>query len=191
VTRRTSELEKANRDKERLIGALREQSSVLERAAREDPLTGIANRRHFMQRLAAEIEVAQAAGRPLTLAIADLDRFKLVNDDLGHGVGDEALRRSAALMRGLCREDDLVARIGGEEFALLLTGMAHRDAAAFCERLRSAIESHDWRRVHPRLRVTVSIGVWQWNEAADAEALLEAADAQLYRAKRAGRNQVA
>jgi diguanylate cyclase (GGDEF)-like protein len=191
VARRTSELEKANRDKERLIGALRQQSSVLERAASEDPLTGIANRRHFMQRLAAEIEVAQAAGRPLTLAIADLDRFKLVNDDLGHGVGDEALRRSAALMRGLCRGNDLVARIGGEEFALLLTGMALADAAAFCERLRSAIECHDWRRVHPRLHVTVSIGVWEWNGAADAEALLEAADAQLYRAKRAGRNRVA
>src|SRR5687767_13775657 len=191
VAERTAELERAARDKERLIVALREQSRALERAACEDPLTGIANRRHFMQRLAAEIEVAQAMGQPLTLAIADLDRFKLVNDVLGHGVGDDALRQSAALMRGLCRDTDLVARIGGEEFALILPGLALRDAAAFCERLRCAIEEHEWRQVHPRLRVTISIGVWQWNGLADADALLEAADAQLYRAKREGRNRVA
>jgi diguanylate cyclase (GGDEF)-like protein len=191
VTERTAELEKAARDKERLIAALREQGRALERAAREDPLTGVANRRHFMQRLAAEIEVAQATGQPLTVAIADLDRFKLVNDSLGHGVGDDALRHSAGLMLSLCRDSDLVARIGGEEFALILPGMARTDAAAFCERLRGAIESHEWRLVHPRLRMTISIGVWQWNGAADADALLEAADAQLYRAKRAGRNRVA
>ena len=191
VAERTAELQRAARDKERLIVALREQSTALERAAREDPLTGIANRRHFMQRLSAEIEVAQAMGQPLTLAIADLDRFKLVNDALGHGIGDEALRRSAALMRGLCRETDLVARIGGEEFALILPGMTHADAAAFCERLRFAIAEHEWRMVHPRLRVTISIGLWQWNGLADAEALLVAADSQLYRAKRAGRNRVA
>ena len=191
MAERTAELQKAARDKEHLIVALREQSIALERAAREDPLTGIANRRHFMQRLSAEIEVAQAMGQPLTLAIADLDRFKLVNDALGHGIGDEALRRSAALMRGLCRETDLVARIGGEEFALILPGMTHADAAAFCERLRFAIAEHEWRMVHPRLRMTISIGLWQWNGLADAEALLVAADSQLYRAKREGRNRVA
>ena len=128
VTERTAELEKANREKERLIGALREQSSALERESLEDPLTGIANRRHFMQRLATEFEVALAVGAPLTLAIADLDRFKIVNDELGHTVGDEALRQSAALMRRLCRDTDLVARIGGEEFALILPGMAQAAA---------------------------------------------------------------
>ncbi len=191
VAERTAELERAARDKERLIQALREQSHALERAASEDALTGVANRRHFSQRLAAEIEVAQAMGQPLTLAVADLDRFKMVNDALGHGIGDEALRRSAALMQGLCRTNDLVARIGGEEFAILLPGLDHANAAAFCERLRSTIEGHDWRRVHPALTVTISIGVWQWNGIADAEALLVAADAQLYRAKRAGRNRVA
>lgn len=191
VAERTVELEKASREKERLITALREQSSALERESREDALTGIANRRHFMQRLAAELEVAHAVGQPLALAIADLDRFKVVNDDLGHRVGDEALRQSAALMNHLCQGTNLVARIGGEEFALLLPGMTHTSAAVFCERLRAAIETHDWGGVHPDLRVTVSIGVALWDGRADGAALLEAADAQLYAAKRAGRNRVA
>jgi diguanylate cyclase (GGDEF)-like protein len=191
VAERTAELEKAGRDKGRLIAALRERSSALERESRENSLTGIANRRHFMQRLTAEFEVAQAVGHPLTLAIADLDRFKIVNDNLGHTVGDEALRRSASLMRHLCRDTDLVARIGGEEFAIILPGMPQAAAAEFCERLRSAIETHDWRAVHPHLRVTVSIGVSQWDGKIDGTALIEAADAQLYRAKRAGRNRVA
>ncbi len=191
VAERTAELQKAARDKEHLIVALREQSIALERAAREDPLTGIANRRHFMQRLSAEIEVAQAMGQPLTLAIADLDRFKLVNDALGHGIGDEALRRSAALMRGLCRETDLVARIGGEEFALILPGMTHagrrrvlrapalRDRGTRMAHGASAAARDDQHR-------PVAV-----ERTADAEALLVAADSQLYRAKREGRNRVA
>lgn len=191
VTARTADLEKANREKERLIGALREQSSAFERESREDALTCVANRRSFMQRLAAELEVAHAVGQPLTVAIADLDRFKFVNDHLGHTIGDEALRQSAALMRSHSRDTDLVARIGGEEFALILPGMPGDAAAEFCERLRRAIESHDWRRVHPHLRVTVSIGVAQWNGAQGLTELLGAADAQLYNAKRAGRNRVA
>ncbi|HEU5468869.1 MAG TPA: diguanylate cyclase [Steroidobacteraceae bacterium] len=191
VAGRTADLEQANREKERLIAALREQSSALERVSLEDALTGVANRRCFVQRLAAEFEVARAVDQPLALAVADLDHFKVVNDDFGHLVGDEALRRSAALMRSLCRDTDIVARIGGEEFALVLPGMTRAAAGDFCERLRAAIETHDWSSVHPRLGVTVSIGVAQWDGSADFAALLEAADAQLYSAKRTGRNRVA
>jgi diguanylate cyclase (GGDEF)-like protein len=191
VTERTQELDRANREKERLIAALGERSRVLERESQEDPLTGIANRRCFTQRLAAEIEVARAAGNPLTLAVGDLDHFKIVNDRLGHAVGDEVLRESAALMRELCRSSDLVARIGGEEFALILPGMPRSAAITFCEKMRLAVESHEWRRVHPHLRVTLSIGLSQWDGRADAAELLQSADTHLYRAKREGRNRVA
>jgi len=191
VADRTRELEKANQDKERLIGALRERSRTLERESQEDPLTGIANRRRFDQRLAAEMEVALALGQPLTLALADMDHFKFINDRLGHGVGDEVLRGSAALMAQLCRANDLVARLGGEEFALILPGLPPEAAFGFCERLRRAIESHEWRAIHPTLRVTLSIGLCHWDGEADAAALLEAADARLYEAKNAGRNRVA
>jgi diguanylate cyclase (GGDEF)-like protein len=190
VAERTAELERANGEKERLIGALRERSRTLERESQEDPLTGLANRRAFTRRLAAEMEVALAVGQPLTLAVADLDHFKVVNDRLGHSIGDTALRESASVMRRLVRESDLVARIGGEEFALILPAMSRDGALEFCDRIRAAIETNDWPRINRDLTVTVSIGLAQWDGTAEVPELLEAADAQLYRAKRAGRNQV-
>lgn len=190
VAERTAELERANGEKERLIAAMRERSRTLERESQEDPLTGLANRRSFTRRLAAEMEVALAVGQPLTLAVADLDHFKIVNDRLGHSIGDIALRESALLMQKLCRETDLVARIGGEEFALVLPAMTREGAVDFCNRIRGAIQSHEWHRFHPDLTVTISIGLAQWDGTAEVPELLQAADAQLYRAKRAGRNQV-
>jgi len=191
VAERTGELEKANVEKERLITMLRERSLRLERESQEDPLTGVANRRCFMQRLASEIEVALAVGQPLSIAIADLDHFKVVNDELGHPVGDQALRQTAALMRRCCRHSDLVARIGGEEFALILPGMTRSDATVFCETLRAAVAAHEWREFHADLAITISIGLAQWDGSAELDELVHTADAQLYRAKRAGRNQVA
>jgi diguanylate cyclase (GGDEF)-like protein len=190
VAERTAELERANGEKERLIAAMRERSRTLERESQEDPLTGLANRRVFTRRLAAEMEVALAVGQPLTLAVADLDHFKIVNDRLGHAIGDQALRESAALMRRLCRETDLVCRIGGEEFAIILPAMTRDGAMEFCDRIRGAIELHEWQRFHHELSVTISIGLAQWDGTAEVPELLDAADAQLYRAKRAGRNQV-
>jgi diguanylate cyclase (GGDEF)-like protein len=191
VAERTRDLEKANSEKERLISALGERSRTLERESQEDPLTGIANRRFFSQRLAAEIEVARVVGQPLTLAVADLDHFKVINDQLGHAVGDEVLRRIADLMRRLCRQSDLVARIGGEEFALVLPGMSRESSSSFCENLRNAVEKYDWSAVHAKLRVTLSIGLYQWSGGGDVSELLQAADTQLYRAKNEGRNRVA
>ena len=190
VAERTAELERANGEKERLIAAMRERSRTLERESQEDPLTGLANRRSFTRRLEAEMEVALAVGQPLTLAVADLDHFKIVNDRLGHRIGDAALRESGVLMRSLVRDTDLVARIGGEEFALVLPAMTREGALEFCNRIRSAIESHAWHGIHSELAVTISIGLAQWDGTAEVPELVEAADAQLYRAKRAGRNQV-
>jgi diguanylate cyclase (GGDEF)-like protein len=168
-----------------------ERSLLLERESQEDPLTGIANRRFFSQRLSAEIETARRGGQPLTVAVADLDRFKVVNDRLGHPIGDEVLRQSATLMRRLCREADVVARIGGEEFALILPGLERDSAVDFCERLRHCVDAHDWQTVHSNLHVTLSIGIAQWDGQGGVDELLQAADTQLYRAKHSGRNRVA
>jgi diguanylate cyclase (GGDEF)-like protein len=94
-------------------------------------------------------------------------------------------------MRRSCRQSDLLARIGGEEFALILPGMTRDDATRFCESLRAAVAAHDWRAIHPELAMTISIGLAQWDGSAELDELVHMADAQLYRAKRAGRNQVA
>jgi len=191
VAERTDELARANRDKERLIAALDERSRTLERESQEDPLTGIANRRAFSRRLASEIEMSRASGRPLTLAVADLDFFKLVNDELGHAVGDEVLRQCAAVMRHICRATDHIARIGGEEFAIIFPGTDLRQALRSCEHLRRAVEQHGWHALRARLRVTLSIGVAEWDREAGADELQHAADSRLYGAKHSGRNRVA
>jgi diguanylate cyclase (GGDEF)-like protein len=191
VAERTIELEKASTEKERLITMLRERSQRLERESQEDVLTGVSNRRAFMQRLASELEVSLAVGQPLSIAIADLDHFKAVNDELGHPVGDRALKHCAAIMRRGCRASDLISRIGGEEFAVILPGLTRNDAIAFCETLRASVAGYEWSEIHPDLAITISIGLAQWDGSAELEELVHAADTQLYRAKRAGRNQVA
>jgi diguanylate cyclase (GGDEF)-like protein len=129
--------------------------------------------------------------QPLTVAVADLDHFKIVNDRMGHRVGDEVLRSSATLMQRQCRPVDLVARIGGEEFGLILPGLDHIAAMGFCEELRGLIESHPWATVHPGLRLTMSIGIAEWDGTCGADELVHAADTRLYSAKHAGRNRVA
>jgi diguanylate cyclase (GGDEF)-like protein len=191
VAERTIELEKASAEKERLIAMLRERSQRLERESQEDALTGVSNRRAFMQRLASEIDVSLAVGQPLSIAIADLDHFKAVNDELGHPVGDRALKHCAAIMRRGCRPSDLISRIGGEEFAVILPGMTRSDATQFCEALRASVAAYEWGEIHPDLAITVSIGLAQWDGSAEIDELVHAADTQLYRAKRGGRNQVA
>jgi diguanylate cyclase (GGDEF)-like protein len=162
----------------------------LERESLEDALTGIANRRCFDLRLAAELERARTSAAPLCLAVADLDRFKAVNDELGHLVGDEVLRISARLLEQHVGPTDLVARIGGEEFALLLPGMSRESALRLCEAVRVAFDAKTWTDVHPHLRVTMSIGLAQWDGGSLPSALLARADECLYAAKRGGRNRV-
>jgi diguanylate cyclase (GGDEF)-like protein len=170
------------------------QVAQLARQSAEDPLTGLANRRSLDARLAAEWAAVRsggsAHGRRLSLALIDVDEFKQVNDRWSHAMGDAVLRAVARRLREFCRESDFVARYGGEEFALLLPATDVDGAQVLCEKLRATLAAHDWNALAPGLRVTVSIGVADDAGAADVESLLAAADAQLYEAKRGGRNQV-
>ena len=185
---RNDALTAANEEKARLLEVLRRQAAELDRLSREDALTGLFNRRHLEAALGLEWERAHRFGRDLSLAIADVDHFKGVNDRFSHAVGDEVLRRVARILREGTRAVDVAGRWGGEEFVLLLVETPPGRAAHACEKLRAAVQAHDWAAVAPGLAVTVSVGVAGNGEAADPAALLAAADARLYQAKRAGRN---
>jgi len=162
----------------------------LERQTFEDALTGLANRRRLDQRLAEEFARAQRHGRPLAVAIADLDNFKLVNDRYSHAVGDAALRSLAKLLSSQIRHTDLVARFGGEEFVLVLVESDADAALRVCEKLRAVVERHAWDAIHPGLALTISIGVCSDPTLPGHERMLAAADRNLYLAKAGGRNRV-
>lgn len=170
--------------------ALADRAQELGRHALQDPLTGLANRRHFDAELPRLLQAVAPHGRAVSLAAIDLDHFKQVNDVHGHAVGDAVLRALGQLLAARTRSTDLVARLGGEEFIVVLADAPLAQAAALCERLRRAVEAHDWSAIAPGLRVTVSLGVVEARSGVAQAALLEQADQLLYAAKRRGRNRV-
>lgn len=169
---------------------LRAEAKTLARDARQDPLTGLANRRAADETLPLLLAQAEAARRPLALAMLDVDHFKQINDVHGHAVGDEVLSAMSLVLRARLRGSDLLARVGGEEFMLALPGTLAARAAETCERLRAAVAVHDWQAIAPGLAVTVSLGLVQWRPGETRTSLLERADAALYQAKRSGRDRV-
>jgi diguanylate cyclase (GGDEF)-like protein len=164
----------------------------LDRLSRIDSLTGAMMRRAFNERLAEEMERAWRLNHPLTLLIADLDHFKQVNDTRGHHAGDVALRNFVAVCQEEFRKYDLVGRLGGEEFALLLPDTGIDAAKAAAERLREAVAQCPINPGHPEavFHITVSIGVAQLRPTDNADQFIQRADRALYAAKRAGRNGV-
>lgn len=164
----------------------------LRRKAATDELTGLANRRSFVERLHAEFaRLRRHPARQCSLVALDLDHFKQINDRLGHAAGDAVLAHAAATMRLATREDDVLARWGGEEFMVLLPDTGSDEALALAERLRQAIEAEVVHHGGREVRVTVSAGVATMTAAdASAEAALYRADDALYQAKAQGRNRV-
>lgn len=167
--------------------ALRRAALLVElgRRADTDVLTGLANRGAFDRSLAIEIERAQRQGTPLGLLIADLDRFKLINDQQGHPTGDAVLREMGDLLREDLRGFDIAARYGGEEFAILMPGCRQSELAARAERLRVKVKEFHFSA----FPITLSVGAASSPpNLLDGNALVAAADAALYQAKRAGRD---
>lgn len=160
----------------------------LERQTLEDALTGLANRRRLEQRLGEEFALALRHGRPLVVAMADLDHFKAVNDRFSHAVGDATLRTTAHILSSHVRHTDLVARFGGEEFVIVLAETDANAAHTVCEKLRQAVAQHNWSAIHPGLALTISIGWSSDTGAVSAERMLALADRNLYAAKASGRN---
>jgi diguanylate cyclase (GGDEF)-like protein len=164
---------------------------LVEQQALVDGLTGLANRRSLDETLRTELARAGRYGGDVCLVLSDLDDFKRVNDRYGHPAGDEVLRTFAQVLGATVRESDVAGRWGGEEFALVLVGADVAGGVRYAERARAAIEAARLETPDGReLRVTASFGVAAFPPAADAEALVAAADAALYQAKRGGKNRV-
>jgi len=166
--------------------------SEMRRLSITDPLTGLFNRRYFSHQLERVVGQASRYGGPFAVMSIDLDRFKLINDRFGHHIGDRALEIVADTLREALRESDLMARLGGEEFAAILVHADDNTAASVAERVRSGLEEAVIEvESGERIRLTASIGIAVYPDAgSDPETLLRNADRALYRAKRAGRNLV-
>jgi diguanylate cyclase (GGDEF)-like protein len=187
---RNVELASAYDELKRLHDEVSRQAELLQQISIRDALTGTYNRRFLDERLKEEVMRAARYGQPLSAALLDIDHFKSINDSLSHAIGDDVLRALAVVVSEQLRDTDLLVRYGGEEFVLLLPLTALDNAGKAAEKVRAAVEGHDWRSLHPDLRVTVSIGVAQVADADDPDKLIDAADRKLYEAKKAGRNRV-
>jgi len=165
----------------------------VQRLATLDGLTGTHNRRHFMELAQLQFESARRFAQPLAAIMIDIDRFKQVNDTLGHAVGDEVLRAVAERVRNTLRAVDILGRTGGEEFAVLLPGTVREAASSvLAERIRRAVGDGAVHTESGPVHVTISLGVASAGpDCPDLAALLRAADAALYEAKQGGRNRVA
>lgn len=173
-----------------LVDELEERAlcTLFELAAR-DPLTRLYNRRYFDDRLSGELAFARRHGTPVALLLVDIDHFKVVNDTYGHPAGDAVLKQVAAALLAILRPEDVLARFGGEEFIVIARNISREGAESFGERMRRAISELEFPE--HALDITVSVGVACVRPGLpppSPKALLEAADAALYRAKGSGRN---
>jgi diguanylate cyclase (GGDEF)-like protein len=165
-------------------------SVTLENAALTDALTGTQNRRYFDDALREYLAEFGRIGKPVGLMILDLDHFKAVNDTHGHDVGDEVLRSVADCLQNFTRYHDVVARLGGEEFAIVVPNMDEFQLQKFAERIRQAIAALVIRAGSATMRVTTSVGLAVWDGREDPDAFYRRADRMLYQAKKQGRNRV-
>ncbi len=180
LRRRTEERDLATEELQRL-------NAVLENLATTDSLTGLFNRRKFLELLPANILEAKRYGMPLALIFFDIDHFKRINDTYGHETGDYVLQELARIVTGTIRQTDIFARLGGEEFVILVHNNDARSGGVLAEKIRFRVEQHDFPQVGT---VTCSFGVAQFCPDDIAETLIKRADDAMYAAKQSGRNRV-
>ncbi len=175
-------------DLEREAQDLHSKLDLEKHGARLDPLTGVANRKSFDERFAQEIARRAQGGAPLVMLLWDIDSFKAINDSYGHRAGDRVLQSVAGCFTTALRSSDFIARIGGEEFAVLLSGLRLAEAVNIANQVRTAVERLRFHFRGAPVRVTVSCGVTELNPGDASDSAFDRADAALYRAKNGGRN---
>ncbi len=182
------QLEKVARISDRYQTMMRDLNIALREASTHDALTGIANRRLLTERLREESERAKRYARPLCVVMVDIDRFKVINDEHGHEVGDNVLMEVVRVMEAEIREHDLCGRWGGEEFLLMMPETTRDQAVRVMERLRQAVASLRVRINDNALSVTVSLGMAELRADENYSSAINRADVALLRAKRNGRD---
>lgn len=173
------------RDLQRAKKSAESQARAARQLAETDQLTGTANRRKFLKKLSTAIQRAESSGSPLSFILFDVDHFKAINDTYGHIFGDRVLRELAETVQNCLRSSDLLGRLGGEEFGVILPGADIEEAEGIAERIRQSIATKEFDEL---ALVSVSIGIAELRPGADSEWLIQAADIALYQAKRNGRN---
>jgi diguanylate cyclase (GGDEF)-like protein len=173
---------------------LRLKTIELEQQATHDKLTGLFNRRYADDYLQREIEASRRHDREFTVALADIDHFKQINDRFSHAVGDKVLERISRILVERCRKTDVVARYGGEEFLLCFPDTSSEFAEQICGQIRKAVERADWAEVvgdaSSNLRITISFGIAEVSDDSRRTSILSDADERLYMAKHKGRNRI-
>lgn len=191
VTQLKEEISREREEVRRIASELAVTNRRLQRLALTDPLTLLPNRRYGMDSLEQEWEAAKSRGRPVTCMLIDLDRFKLINDTYGHDAGDTALKQAAKILNDSARAQDIVSRIGGEEFMVICPDTPLKEGGQYAELIRKAFENSLINAGTERIKINVSIGIAEYNPAMPHfSALIKAADDALYRAKLNGRNRV-
>jgi len=190
VEQRTIELSQANQQLKTEAGKREKIAQLLEETARTDFLTKLVNRRAMHRYLQNEMARVERSGGHFSLVLVDIDYFKTINDQFGHGIGDNVLFALSRAFEGSVREQDIVARWGGEEFLILLPNTTQVEALEQAERLRQLLDSDALQIERYPHRVTASFGVCEFSAGEDLESLLKHADVALYQAKALGRNQV-
>jgi diguanylate cyclase len=182
------QLEKLARISDHYQSMMRDMNETLKEASTRDALTGIGNRRLLMERLKAETARADRLDRPLTLAIADVDRFKEVNDAHGHDTGDKVLIEIARVIASGVRDYDLCGRWGGEEFLIIMPELAAPEGAVVVERVRTAVAGLRVPAGDTRVALSASFGIAQRRSGESVSDTINRADEALFAAKRGGRN---
>jgi diguanylate cyclase len=175
------------------ISSLQQSLEAIRAESLTDPLTGLGNRKYFDRSIDMAVQNALASGEPLSLLMFDIDHFKSFNDSYGHLTGDQVLRLVATSLKQTIKGQDITARYGGDEFAVVLPNTALRQALTVADHIRRAVMSKELKKKSTGEmlgRVTISIGVSMLKPGDDTDSLIERADACLYAAKRAGRNRV-
>src|SRR5215467_1222927 len=187
IQTKMEELERRNQ----LLEAEVERLRIYKDYAYTDTLTEIPNRRFYYERLLQEIARARRTGSPLTLALVDLDLFKEINDEVGHRGGDQVLKFFSQFVRVNLRQEDIVCRVGGDEFAIILPDTTAENAAMFFERIRQKLDQIEISiDGGARLSLSFSCGLARFKPEYMPEDLIEEADHSLYSAKARGRNRI-